>query len=349
MLRPQGGFFSLVPRTGDRRGKGKLAQRVAIIGSGFSGIAAAVALRKRGIGYVVLEQADGIGGTWWKNRYPGAEVDLESHIYSFSFAREAWTRTHATRAQLGDYLQRVAAEQGVAPHVRLNESVTRVEWDERSQAYTVETTSGVDHGEFTAVISAVGFLNIPLMPPFARDGGKFPGVVSHTAEWPEGLDMTGRVVGVVGTGSSAVQVVPEAAKVASRVKIFQREANWILPKKARDFSRLERRLLSTRFGYAARRRWLYATYDLRQAFGGHALEGHRPHTRRAVAARDYLEESLASRPDLMAAVTPDDVFEGRRPVLSDTYYETLLSDKVELIPHSALEEDDGEPSGPNLP
>lgn len=201
----------------------------------------------------------------------------------------------------------------------------------------METEKGGDHGAFTAVISAVGFLNIPLMPPFARDGSEFPGVVSHTAEWPEGLDMTGRVVGVVGTGSSAVQVVPEAAKVAASVKIFQREANWILPKNAREFSPLERRLLSSRLGYASRRRWLYAMYDLRQAFGGHALEGHRPHTRRAAAAREYLESSLASRPDLKVTVTPDDVFEGRRPVLSDTYYETLLDDKVELIPHSVTE------------
>jgi cation diffusion facilitator CzcD-associated flavoprotein CzcO len=313
-------------------------QRVAIIGSGFSGIAAAVELQRRGIeDYVVFEQADGIGGTWFKNRYPGAEVDLESHIYSFSFAREDWTRTHATRAQLGDYLNRVADSHGVAAKVRLGEAVTRVEWQETSQTYLVQTASEVDHGAFTAVISAVGFLNIPLMPPFARDGSAFKGVVSHTAEWPEGLDMTDKVVGVVGTGSSAVQVAPEAARVATRVKIFQREANWILPKNARDFSPLERRLLRNRVGYALRRWWLYAMYDVRQMFGSHALEGRRPHTRRASSARQFLETSLATRPDLCEAVTPDDVFEGRRPVLSDTYYDTLMSNKVELIPHSVVE------------
>ncbi|HEY0279051.1 MAG TPA: NAD(P)/FAD-dependent oxidoreductase [Solirubrobacterales bacterium] len=318
------------PRTG--------STRVAIIGSGFSGIAAAVALQRRGIhDYVILEQASGVGGTWWKNRYPGAEVDLESHIYSFSFAHEDWDRTHATREQLQRYLERVADEHGLTPKLRLNERVTRVEWQEATDSYRILTASGIDHGEFTAVISAVGFLNIPLMPPFARGESPFRGAVCHTADWPEGLDMAGKVVGVVGTGSSAAQMVPEAEKVASQVKVFQREANWIIPKKARAFGGVERWLLRRRLGYILRRWWLYGVYDRRQMFGRHALEGKRPHAKRERIARAHLEESLAGEPKLMKDVTPDDVFEGRRAVLSDTYYDALRSEKVELIPHSVAE------------
>jgi cation diffusion facilitator CzcD-associated flavoprotein CzcO len=319
-------------------GTGKGGVRVAIIGSGFSGIAAAVSLQREGLrDFVMFEQSEGIGGTWWKNRYPGAEVDLESHIYSFSFARNDWARTHATRAELQAYLQRVADEHGITEKVRLGEKVERVEWCEPDQRYVVHTASGADHGRFNAVISAVGFLNIPLVPPFARGESSFRGTVCHTSTWPEGLDMTGKVVGVVGTGSSAVQVGPEAEKVAARVKVFQREANWIVPKNARDFTPIERWLNRRRLGHALRRWLLYWRYDLRQTFGAHVIEGRRPHRRRAAVARAYLERSLGDRPELMRAVTPDYAFEGKRVVLSDTYYEMLRSDRVTLVPHSVAE------------
>src|SRR3954453_6730484 len=142
--------------------------RVAIIGSGFSGLAAGIALQRRGIDdFVIFEAADGVGGTWWHNRYPGAEVDLESHIYSFSHTRADWTRTHASRGELQAYLRRVADEHGLSPKIRLGEKVHRVEWMPGAEQHRVLTTSG-EHGPFTAVISAVGFLNLPVIPPFAR-------------------------------------------------------------------------------------------------------------------------------------------------------------------------------------
>jgi len=314
------------------------AVRVAIIGSGFSGIAAAVALQRQGLhDFVLFEQSEGVGGTWFKNRYPGAEVDLESHIYSFSFAPSDWTRTHAARAELQAYLQRVADEHGITGRVRLGEKVERVEWREVARRWVVHTTSGVDHGEFTAVISAVGFLNIPLLPPFARAETPFQGTVCHTSTWPERLDMTGKAVGIVGTGSSAVQVGPEAEKIAASVKVFQREANWIVPKDARDFTAIERWLHRRRLGYALRRWRLYWRYDLRQVFGRHVIEGTRPHRTRAALAREYLERSLADRPELLRAVTPGHVFEGKRVVLSDSYYEMLRSDRVTLVPRGVAE------------
>lgn len=312
--------------------------RVAIIGTGFSGIAAAVALLREGLhDFVMFEQADGIGGTWWKNRYPGAEVDLESHVYSFSFARRDWTRTHATRQELQDYLERVARDHRIDEKVRLGEKVERVQWSKARQRYAVHTASGADHGLFTTVISAVGFLNIPILPPFARGETAFRGAVTHTSTWPEGLDMTGKAVGVVGTGSSAVQVGPEAEKVAASVKVFQREANWLVPKDARDFTPLERWLNRRRLGSALRRLLLYWRYDLRQVFGRHVIEGTRVHRRRAKLSLDFLARSLGDRPALMRAVTPDYVFEGRRVVLSDSYYDMLKSDRVTLVPHSVSE------------
>lgn len=310
---------------------------VAIVGSGFSGLAAAIALQRRGIDdLVIFEAADGIGGTWWHNRYPGAEVDLESHIYSFSRTRADWTRTHAGRGELQAYLQRVADEHGVTPRIRLGEKVERVEWVASADHYRVLTGAG-EHGPFTAVISAVGFLNIPVIPPFARGEHAFRGTLCHTSRWPDGLDLRNKTVGIIGTGSSGVQVGPAAAKVAKAVKFFQRQPNWLLPKGARDFSPLER-WLNRRWPVWTLRRWaLYARYDLRQVLGRHAVEGTRNHRRRAAAASLHLERGLGDRPDLLPLVTPDHPFEGKRPVLSDDYYPMLRDPKVTLVPSGVKE------------
>lgn len=308
--------------------------RVAIIGAGFSGIAAAVALRRQGIeDFVIFERAPGLGGTWWHNRYPGAEVDLESHIYSFSFERHDWTRTHADWRELLGYLEGVAAKWDLPRRIRFNESVQDVSWSDTEHSYTVVTSSGRDNGGFTAVISAVGFLNIPLLPPFAREDNDFEGAMCHTSRWINGLDMAGKSVAVVGTGSSAVQIVTEAEKVASEVKIFQLEPNWILPKESRDFTPRERRLNRNPLVYAWRRYRLFLEYDRRQIGSGHARSGGRDNTRRHAKSRAFLQRELASRPDLIELVTPKFAFEARRTVLSDTYYAALRSPKVTLVPH----------------
>ncbi len=309
--------------------------RVAIIGSGFSGIAAAVALQRQGItDFTIFELSAGIGGTWWNNRYPGAEVDLESHIYSFSFARFDWTRTHARWDELQRYLESVADRFGLRPHLALNEKVESVTWAEERGEYDIATSSGASHGAFQAVISAVGFLNIPLIPPFARGDTGFGGVICHTSAWPAGLDLTGKKVAVLGTGSSAVQVVAEAARVASELKIFQIEPNWLLPKGNRDFTARERRRHRHPLVYEWRRRRLYLRYDLRQIRASHARLGGRANRRRQRAAREFLDSALASRPDLRELVTPDFPVEARRTVISDTYYAVLCQPNVQLIPHA---------------
>lgn len=312
--------------------------RVAIIGAGFSGMAAAIALQRKGItDYVILEQADGVGGTWWHNRYPGAEVDLESHIYSFSFERSDWTRTHATWDELQAYLERVARKWGLMDHLRLGEKVESVIWSDQSKTYRVETSSGDDLGEFNAVISAVGFLNIPLIPPFARGEHPFTGDLCHTSTWPDGLTMHGKRVGILGTGSSAVQVIAEAARDAESVTIFQLEPNWLLPKGSREFTPAERAAFKNPLRYAARRAKLYMDYDFRQMGASHARLDGRFNRKRKQASIEYLRNSLASRPDLIPLVTPAFAFEGRRTVISDDYYPALLNPKVTLVPHPVAE------------
>jgi cyclohexanone monooxygenase len=227
----------------------------------------------------------------------------------------------------------VAGKWDLPRRIRFSESVQDVSWSDADHTYTITTCSGVDHGAFTAVISAVGFLNIPLLPPFARDDNDFEGAMCHTSRWIDGLDMAGKSVAVVGTGSSAVQVVAEAEKVASDVKIFQLEPNWIIPKESRDFTDRERRLNRNPLVYAWRRYRLFVEYDRRQLGSGHARSDGRDNKRRHATSLAFIRRELGSRPDLMELVTPKFAFEARRTVLSDTYYAALRNPKVSLVPH----------------
>lgn len=310
--------------------------RVAVIGSGFSGLAAAIALRKHGIeDFTIFEKNAGLGGTWWHNRYPGAEVDLESHIYSFSFERYDWSRVYVDWRELLEYLEHVAGKWRITERIRFNQKVDSVVWDEASRTYAITTASGEVHSGFRTVISAVGFLNVPLLPPFARGETPFEGVQCHTSAWPEGLDMTGKRVGILGTGSSGVQIISAAADVASEVKIFQLEPNWILPKESRAFTEEERRRHRLGPVYWWKRFRLYAGYDLRQYWSSHARKDGRTNRKRAARSLDYLNRSLADRPDLLKLATPEFAFEARRTVLSDDYYDVIKRPHVHLIPHGA--------------
>lgn len=311
---------------------------MAIIGSGFSGIAAATALLKEGVrDFVMFERSEDIGGTWLVNRYPGAEVDLESHIYSFSFEPHDWTRTHADWRELLAYLQGVARKWGLYERTLLGTGVAEVTWDEPSKTWTIEDEAGRSHGPFKAVISAVGFLNTPLVPPFLRGDTVFEGDLCHTSTWRDELTLEGKAVGVLGTGSSAVQVVTEAERQGSSVKVFQIEPNWLLPKGARDFTPSERRWNKLKPVYYFRRYRLYLDYDLRQYRASHARVGGRVNKQRLVAAREYLHREMGSQPDLERLLTPEFSVEARRTVVSDTYYRSLRSPKVELVPHAVAD------------
>jgi len=312
---------------------GRTPVRVAVIGAGFSGIAAAIALQREGItDFTIFEAAPGVGGTWWHNRYPGAEVDLESHIYSFSYAPADWSRTHASQHELLRYLERVTDTFGLRTHLVLNEKVESITWQDRGE-YVISTSSGTPYLPFHAVISAVGFLSVPRVPRLMPEENGFTGVICHTAQWPDGLELAGKSVGVLGTGSSGVQVVAQAATCAAEVKVFQREPNWLLPKGSRDFTPAERRLNR----HPLVRRWhrlaLYVRYDLRQIRMGHVRSRGWANRRRRRNAEAFLSSSIAGRPELRALLTPSFPFEAKRTVLSDHYYQALLRPHVTLVPH----------------
>jgi len=304
--------------------------RVAIIGAGFGGLAAAVNLRKRtNADFVIFEKAAGVGGTWWHNRYPGCEVDVHSHAYSFSFARYDWPRTHATQPELLRYSEEIVELFSLRPHLRLSTEVTAVRWLDDEARYELRTAAG-DTEYFDVVISAVGLLSVPRIPDWPGLAN-FGGVAFHSAEWPAGLDLAGRRVAVVGTGSTAAQVVPAVAEQASMLAVFQREPGWIEPKLERAFRPAERWVYRTVPGaQRVHRAWLF----YKAARRGLAFDlGNRRQAERRGACEAFIESAVAD-PSVRASVTPGYPWGCKRVVLASTFYAALNRENVELVPHA---------------
>lgn len=313
-----------------RRGAPRRTIKVAIIGAGFGGVAAAVKPRRlTSATFVMFEQSADVGGTWYDNRYPGCEVDIPSHAYSFSFLRYDWSRTHAKQPELLRYANEVVDRFGLRPHIRLNTRVTEVVWDDARLHYVVRTATGESH-TFDVVISALGLLNVPNYPdwPGLSD---FRGVSFHTSRWPAGVDLAGKRVAVVGTGSTAAQVVPGIAGSVSSLLVFQREPGWVEPKRERPFSARERWVYRHVPGaQRLHRGWLFyrsnsrfKAYDATSRMQAEMRRRCLEHIRRTVHDR-------ATRD----AVTPNYPWGCKRPVLASTFYEAFNLPHVDLVPHA---------------
>ena len=307
--------------------------RVAIIGGGLASVAACHSLRKAGIDDItVFEASAGPGGVWWDSRYPGAAVDTTSAMYSFSFAKYKWKGTHATRAEILEYVEDIIEREDLRRHYRFKTKVDEVEWDDTANRYRVKLDSG-DAGEFDFVISAVGMLNVPAIPPTLAEH-EFRGTLVHTARWDPKISLDGCRVGVVGTGSSAIQVFPRVAEVAERAYLFQRKPGWILPKADRVFDEVEAERASRGTRYYYNRLKAYAS---RHRNKGPAA--FRPGTRQNAAAeaqaRAHIARELSTRPDLMEKLTPDYPFGGTRPISAPPdFYRSFLRENVELVPEA---------------
>ncbi len=214
--------------------------RVLVVGAGFGGIATAIELRRHGIEDVtILERASDLGGTWFYNTYPGAACDVPSHLYSFSYAqRRDWSRICSPQKEIYEYLHEVAARHGVADLVRTGQTVTACSWDEATLTWTVETSEGERH-EADAIVLATGQLHQPHVP-LVQGAGEFAGHAFHSAAWDHSYDLRGKRVGVIGSGASAVQFVPEIARQVRKLTVFQRTGNWFLPRNNRPYPRLLR-------------------------------------------------------------------------------------------------------------
>jgi cation diffusion facilitator CzcD-associated flavoprotein CzcO len=307
--------------------------RVVVVGAGFGGIAAGVKMRAAGIEtFTIYESSLGIGGTWWDNTYPGAEVDVGSHLYSYSFKPHDWTRTHARQAELQKYLEETVDEFGLRPHLRLGVSVLEAVWDDERHTWTVTLDDGTTE-ECHVLISGVGFLNVPRYPtwPGLDD---FAGPKFHTARWDHSVDLTDRVVAVVGTGSTATQIVPAIQPIVRHLYVFQREPGWVMPKGERDFTDDERQ----RFAHPWRRtreRWRLKYLLEKNTWAGAIFRpGTKKNDTRQQFCLDYIALSFADRPDLREAVTPHYPYPGKRPIFATTFYPSLKEPNVTLVPRA---------------
>ncbi|MEU6243142.1 NAD(P)/FAD-dependent oxidoreductase [Streptomyces sp. NPDC047024] len=301
--------------------------RVAVIGSGFGGLGAAVRLRREGItDFVVLERASGVGGTWRDNSYPGCACDVPSHLYSFSFAPNPdWPRAFSGQEHIRAYLEHVADTFGLRPHLRFDSEVKLMTWDAERLRWNIETTNGSYSADM--VVSATGPLSDPKIP--AIPGlDSFPGKVFHSARWDHGYDLRGKRVAMVGTGASAAQIIPEIQPKVGRLTLFQRTAPWVMPRVDRAISGAERRLhRALPFTTRLRRGLLWGIRELQvQAFTKHPEEL-------------GLVERLAKRnmaraikdPALRAKLTPDYRIGCKRILLSNTYYPAIARPNVDVV------------------
>lgn len=201
-----------------------------IVGSGFAGLCMAIRLQQQGRSYRVLEQAASLGGTWRDNRYPGAACDIPSNLYCFSFApNPGWSRAYPAQAEIEAYLNRCADHFGVRARVRCNHAVSAARFDAQRGLWQIEVNGGEHRFAARALVLATGGLSKPKMPEIPGLA-EFGGVLFHTARWPAELTLTGKRVGLIGTGASAIQVLPAIAGRAAQVHVFQRTPAWIIPK-----------------------------------------------------------------------------------------------------------------------
>src|SRR5690349_7278074 len=216
--------------------------RVAIIGSGFGGLGMAIRLKQTGFeDFTILEKEARVGGTWRDNTYPGAACDSPSFLYCYSFEQKTdWSRKWAPQAEILAYIEQCVAKYDLLPHIRFRTEVASATFDADAACWRIRTTAG-ETIEAEVLVSAVGQLNRPAMPDLPGLAS-FRGVAFHSARWEHGHELAGRNVAVVGNAASAIQFVPRIAPAAKRLTIFQRSANWMIPKNDREYSERERRV-----------------------------------------------------------------------------------------------------------
>jgi cation diffusion facilitator CzcD-associated flavoprotein CzcO len=299
---------------------------IAIVGGGFGGIGAATMLKREGYEDVtVFEKGERVGGVWQANTYPGAACDIPSHLYEFSFAPNSWSRRFSPGPEIRAYIEGVARRFGVLDRVRTGTEVTGARWEEERGRWQLETSAGPHEAD--VLIAACGQLSVPKTPaiPGLED---FQGPAFHTAEWRHDVDLAGKRVAVVGTGCSAIQVVPAIQPEVAQLDVYQRSPGWTTPKNDREYSSLERGLYR-RFPLLHRldRLAVFLFHDV----GALAMTRHRwllP-LFRAVAKRQI--EAAISDPELRRKVTPADEVGCKRIMLTDDWYPTLTEPNVELI------------------
>jgi cation diffusion facilitator CzcD-associated flavoprotein CzcO len=314
---------SPAPHAGDHGGA---HVRVAIIGAGFTGLAMVHALRKADISdWLILERAQDVGGVWRQNTYPGIACDVPSHLYSFSFAPNPdWERTFSSGRQIWEYSQQVARDLRIDEQTRFGEEVLDARWDADRAVWEIRTTTL----ELTAdvVVDGSGVLTDPTYPDIAGLD-RFRGALFHSGDWNHDHDLTGERVAVIGTGASAIQIVPELQKRVGHLTVFQRTAGWVIPRNDRDVTEVERRVLrAVPQLQKLIRGWQFVYRD-----GVMLKNMHHRSVRKLMQAisKAYMRATIDD-PALREKLTPDFEIGCKRILITSVWYPALNQPNVDL-------------------
>src|SRR3954470_2961219 len=301
-----------------------------IVGGGFSGIGAAVKLDKAGLGdYLVIEAGDGPGGTWYWNTYPGIAVDIPSFSYQFSLEKSPhWTRTYAPGEELKAYAQYCVDKYVLRPKIRFSTKVLRADFNDADGLWHIRTDPG---GVITSrfMINAGGVLTVPNLPDI--DGvDSFAGVTMHTARWDHDQDLTGKRVAIIGTGASAVQVIPEIAPIVEHLTVFQRTPIWCFPKADVPLSSAARRAMRLPGAKVVQRLLSQAYVELTFPLAAQYFTFNPMAKRAPKLGKAYLRKQVKD-PDVRDKLTPRYAVGCKRPGFHNTYLSTFNRDNVSLV------------------
>ena len=317
---------------------------VAIIGAGLGGVGMGVRLGQAGIPFTIYEKNSGLGGTWWENSYPDLRVDVPNLFYSYSFApNRDWPDHYSRRDELQSYVERTADAYGVTEHVEFDTEVLSAEYDAATARWTVRTRHGdhVTEAEFDAVVSAVGMLNRPVLPDV--DGlDSFTGITFHSSHWPDDLDVTGKRVGVIGTGASSVQLVPAIAPDVAHLDVYQRSRHWMMPNPfyLRAMTDGERWCMANVPYYAGWYRFLefwnaadrmYPAFRVDPDWDSPERSISAPNEKLRILMTSYMRQQLDGDDDLFDRMLPDYPPLGKRILQDGGWYAALRRDNVDLV------------------
>ncbi len=304
---------------------------IVIIGAGASGLGAAMRLLKAGFtDFVILEKNKGLGGTWRDNTYPGCACDVPSALYSYSFAQKKdWSRTFAGQKEILQYLQKTSEEAGILPFINFETTVENSNWNESQQCWELETSSG--NMKANKIIMGVGYLHEPIIPDLPGIDS-FNGELFHSSQWDHECDMKGKRVAVIGTGASAIQFIPQIQPDVSELHVFQRTAQWILPKPDYRISAIEKMFYRLPFTLGTLRNVLY---NILEIFG---IGFRKPSMLKRIQkiAEAHIKSKVKDK-ELRKKLTPDYTLGCKRVLFSNNYYQSLTKDNVDVY-HTGVKE-----------
>ncbi len=300
---------------------------VAILGAGAGGLGLAIRLKRARMNdFVIFEASDGVGGTWRSNSYPGAACDVPSHLYSYSFAMKPdWTKTYANQPEILQYFEECADRFAIRPHLRVSTRIVSAEWDESDALWRLVDGEG-GHHQARVLVSALGTFNAPMVPEF-EGLSSFAGTWWHSSRWDHQQDLSGKRVAVIGSGASAVQIVPALVATVQHLTMFQRSPSWILPRGDKPFTAEEKERFARHKLAARRHRWnIYRSFERNITF----RHGDAMADQLKALALSHLEYRIKDD-ELRTKLTPTYPFGCKRTLVTSDFYKSVLRPEVSLV------------------